>query len=70
MEALIIINKVAGWLFLICYSYQIFCIAVALIKRKRPHNSRDLKHHKFAVLISARNEENVIAPLIKSIKKM
>lgn len=68
MDTLIMINKVAGWLFFICYSYQIFYIAVALIKKKRPHNSRGLKYHKFAVLISARNEENVIASLIKSIQ--
>ena len=68
MDVLIDINKMLGLLFLICYSYQIFYIVVALIKKKRQHNYKELTYHKFAFLISARNEQTVIADLIKSIK--
>lgn len=68
MEALLIINRTVGWLFLICYSYQIFYIMVTLFKGKRPHIFSKLKLHRFAVLVSARNEETVIGALIDSIK--
>ena len=52
---------------MVCYAYQLVYIAVALIKKKRPQNG-EVSLHKFAVLISARNEEAVIGGLIESIK--
>lgn len=68
MNTMYIINAVMGILFLICYSYQIYYIGVALVKKKRPHVCEPV-NHKFAVMISARNEESVIGGLIDSIKK-
>lgn len=67
MSLMYIINTVISGLFLICYSYQIFYIAVALVCKKRQHTSEP-SLHKYAVMISARNEENVIGALIDSIK--
>lgn len=65
MEAIKIINSAIGIFFLICYSYQIFYIPVSLVMQ--PHLLRPEKAHKFAILICARNEENVIPYLIDSI---
>ncbi len=53
-------------LFLLCYSYQFIYIPIAWIKKPKPHTEETL--HRYAVLIAARNEENVIANLIASIK--
>ncbi len=66
MHVMYMINSIIGILFLLCYSYQLYYILVALFKKKRPH-SGEFKYHKFAVLISARNEEEVLAGLINSI---
>lgn len=52
--------------FTICYSYQLYYVYVTLAKQApRPEASRN---HRFAVLISARNEERVVADLVKSIR--
>lgn len=51
--------------FIICYAYQFLYIPAALLKKEPPHKAE--KKHRFAVLISARNEEKVIGELIKSI---
>ncbi len=53
--------------FTVCYSYQIFYAVYASIKKPREMAAKQL--HKYAVVISARNESAVIAHLIKSIKK-
>ncbi len=60
------INSILGLVFLLCYAYQLYYIVIALIKKRRPHTSEP-KLHRFAVLISARNEEKVITELIESI---
>ena len=52
--------------FFICYLYQMFYILIPFIKKRRPH--KEIKIHNYAVLICARNEENVITHLIDSIK--
>ncbi len=67
MEIMYLINSIFGIIFLLCYAYQFFYIIVSLVKKKRKHINPP-KEHKFAVLISARNEEKVITELIKSIK--
>lgn len=59
------INYVISLLFFICYFYQTLYVLIPLIKRDRPH--KETKLHRFAVLISARNEEAVIGHLIESI---
>jgi cellulose synthase/poly-beta-1,6-N-acetylglucosamine synthase-like glycosyltransferase len=65
MEALKLINFIISVLFFLCYAYQFFYIPVPIIKKERPHSKTKL--HKYAVLIAARNEENVITHLIDSI---
>lgn len=67
ITAIKIINYIIGALFVLCYAYQIAYIFVPFLKKDRPHAESVL--HRFAVLISARNEETVIANLIDSIKK-
>lgn len=67
IEAIKIINYTIGTLFVLCYAYQIAYILVPFLKKDKPH--AESVFHRFAVLISARNEETVIANLIDSIKK-
>lgn len=65
MEILKTLNFIIAAVFFICYAYQFFYIPAVLIKKDKPHAPE--KKHRFAVLICARNEENVIAGLISSI---
>ena len=71
MTALILlqhVNRVLGILFMVCYFYQFLYIPVALaIQRKK--NPPAKKLHRYAVLISARNEEAVIGQLLDSIAR-
>ncbi len=53
-------------MFFLCYSYQIFYVLIPFIKKDKKNSGATL--HKYGVLISARNEENVIYHLIDSIK--
>ncbi len=50
------------------YAYQFFYLAVELLESRR-NDRKALKQHRYAAVISARNEENVIAGLIGSLKK-
>lgn len=52
--------------FTICYTYQIFYIFVVLTRK--PPQKTAAKDHRYAVVISARNESAVIGDLIHSIK--
>ena len=52
--------------FLICYAYQVFYIFEVLLHKDEPLTAK--QNHRYAVLISARNERTVIANLIHSIK--
>lgn len=66
MKAIIFLNFVISILFTLCYAYQFFYIFVGLLKKPLEFTAK--KQHKFAVVISARNESGVIGNLIKSIK--
>ena len=61
------VNFIIAAIFIICYSYQLFYIPVTLLHRRRPSAPAPLR--KYAVLISARNEQQVIAQLLDSIDK-
>ena len=62
------VNRILGILFMVCYFYQFLYIPVALaIRRKK--NPPAKKFHRYAVLISARNEEAVIGQLLDSIAR-
>lgn len=65
MNALEIINLIICILFLMCYAFQFAYLVIPFIKKMPPH--KEAKPHKFAVLICARNEENVVGTLIESI---
>ena len=56
-------------IFTMMYSYQIVYMFVAFrAKRKPKKTSGNFQHHRYAVIIAARNEEVVIGQLIKTIK--
>lgn len=65
MDTITVINTVIGIIFSLCYLYQIIYIPIAFFGKFKVHNEE--KKHRFAVLICARNEEKIIADLIKSI---
>ena len=79
METIRIINFIITAIFAVCYSYQFLYVPVSLwfqgrdkrhMKNARSDADNELceRHLKrYAVLISARNEENVIGQLIDSI---
>lgn len=70
METIRIINRMAALLFMLCYSYQLLYTVVGLLFRKREGSDRraiSLKRNRYAILICARNEETVIADLLRSI---
>ena len=65
IEIIRIINFTLAALFVICYAYQFVYLAIPFLKKDKPHRPAVL--HRYAVLISARNEENVIGHLLDSI---
>ncbi len=65
MDFIRTVNFIISAVFFICYFYQFLYIPIAIFKKEPPHKIP--KKHRFAVLVSARNEEKVIGELIKSI---
>ncbi len=66
-QVLSILNLIFGALFMICYAYQVVFLVISLIKKpKRFPDTGSL--HRYAFVISARNEENVISQLCDSIR--
>ena len=65
MNLIIWINFIMFAVFTLFFCYQYFYVFVSLVKKPARYIAK--KNHKFAVLISARNEENVIGELIESI---
>ena len=65
MNAIVIINYIISVLFAVCYSYQLVYVLIGLFRKPRKYTAKT--NHRYAAVISARNEENVIANLIKSI---
>ena len=61
------INAVISALFFICYTYQFLYIPLVLAKKSKPLASPS-KAHRYAVLIAARNEENVISGLLDRLR--
>ncbi len=59
------INSIIGTIFTIFYLYQFLFIAIPFLKKTKDKNAR--KMCRYAVMISARNEETVIGNLIESI---
>ncbi|MBE6886185.1 MAG: glycosyltransferase [Ruminococcaceae bacterium] len=67
MEVLQLINNILFGLFITLSAYQIiyFIVSFFVKEKKFPEGEK----HRFAVLISARNEEKVIGRLVESVKK-
>ena len=66
METIKLINAVLTALFFLCYAYQFFYVPAGLPRQRRrdtPPSGR-----RYAVLISARNEEQVIGNLLASLR--
>ena len=61
------INAVISALFFICYTYQFLYIPLVLAKKPKPLTA-PAGRHRYAVLIAARNEENVISGLLESLR--
>ncbi|MBQ7108898.1 MAG: glycosyltransferase family 2 protein [Clostridia bacterium] len=66
MKAIIVLNCIISIVFTLCYAYQFFYVFVGLLKKPKTFVAE--KQHRFAVVVSARNESNVIGNLIKSIR--
>ena len=66
MKAIIFFNCVISVVFTLCYAYQFFYIFVGLLKK--PKKFEASAQHRFAVVVSARNEISVIGNLIASIR--
>ncbi len=61
------INIATSILLTLCFSYQFFYIILAIFAK--PKKFKDVEQvHRYAIMISARNEENVIGYLIDSIQ--
>ncbi len=67
MDTINMINYVLIAVFFICYAYQAVYILIPFIIKPKPHKAAVM--HRFAVLISARNEQAVIGKLIDSLKR-
>ena len=67
MKTIIYINLIISIIFTICYFYQFVYVLVGLFKKGEKFQAS--KNHRYAVVVSARNEGKVIGNLIESIKK-
>ena len=61
------VNAVISALFFICYTYQFLYIPLVLAKKPKAL-AAPARAHRYAVLIAARNEENVISGLLDSLR--
>jgi cellulose synthase/poly-beta-1,6-N-acetylglucosamine synthase-like glycosyltransferase len=60
------INAAIGVLFFVCYFYQMIYLIVPFFEKKKERGTAAF--HRYAVLVAARNEEEVIGQLIESIR--
>ena len=62
-------NMVIALVLSIAYFYQMGYLVIGLLLKRRRKHLEPVKQHRFAAIISARNEEGVIAELIESLKR-
>ena len=67
-EILGIVNLVFSALFMLCYSYQVVFLIISLFIKPKKYGEAQ-KNKKYAFIISARNEENVIGQLCDCIAR-
>ena len=68
MDTLRFVNHLIGMLFALCYFYQLIYIPIPWLRKSKKTNKTNMTN-RYAVLICARNEEDVIADLIGSLKQ-
>ena len=66
MSAIDVLNFIVCIVFAICYGYQLIYVLVVLTHSPKKLEAK--KNHRYAVMISARNESAVIADIVHSIK--
>ncbi|MBE6731308.1 MAG: glycosyltransferase [Ruminococcaceae bacterium] len=66
MEQLRDFNLILGVVMMVCFSYQFIYILAALFKKQKKYVAK--KNHRFACIIAARNEGEVVSQLIESLK--
>lgn len=66
LQVLQMMSRIVGILFALCYTYQLLYVPVALWRKKR--KTPDAPLRRYAVLVSARNEESVIGQLLESVR--
>ena len=62
-------NAAIGWAVAILYCYQMGYLLLGLVRRRWKDRRPPVTLHRYAALISARNEEGVIGELIASLKQ-
>ena len=67
MQAIATINLIFGILIAFCFGYHWFLVLLNFIKK--PKTYPDAEPKKYAILVSARDEESVIGHLLDSLKK-
>ena len=67
MGVLFWLNVVLGAVLVLCYSYQFVFLVISYAAKRKKYEARCISN--IAVLIAARNEQNVIEGLIQSIKE-
>ncbi len=67
MDWVVISNTCVSILFTLCYAYQLFYLAYAFFVSPKKYGATK-QTNRYAVMISARNEEKVIGHLLQSIK--
>lgn len=67
MKVIVFLNFAISLIFTLCYFYQFIYVFVGLFKKPKKFTAQ--KNHRYAVVVSARNEGNVIGHLIESLKK-
>lgn len=65
MKIIIWLNFIISLIFTLCYFYQVVYVFIGLFKKSNKLIAK--KNHRYAVIISARNESMVIGNLIESI---
>lgn len=61
-------NLFLAVLFTVAYFYQLVYLVIGLVRKHSQSTDRDAVIHRYAAVISARNESGVIAELIQSLK--
>lgn len=62
-------NTAIAVLLTLLYLYQLGYLLIGIVQKKRSSRQSSAALHRYAAIISARNEENVISGLIKSLKE-